>query len=195
MHLLLEDQSLIADLKNGSEEAFKSLVELYQLQVYNTALGLLRSAEEADDTSQEVFIEVYLSIGKFKGESKLSTWIYRITVTKSLELMRFKKRKKRFAPLMSLFNMDGEQTVEPVEFSHPGVQLEQKENANYLFKAIALLPEKQLAAFTLHKLEGLSYHEIAEVMGASISSVESLMHRAKANLQKHLKTYYYETKS
>ena len=195
MHAQLEDQLLVEDLKNGSEEAFKALVEIYQRQVYNTALGLLRSEEEADDISQEVFIEVYQSVGNFKGESKLSTWIYRITVTKSLELMRYKKRKKRFAPIMSLFNLDGEHMVHPVDFVHPGVKLEQQENATIVFKAIEGLPAKQQAAFTLHKLEGLSYQEISAVMKTSISSVESLIHRAKTNLKKRLKDYYYETRA
>ncbi len=195
MQALLEDHLLVEDLKQGSEEAFKALVELYQRQVYNTAIGLLRSPEEADDISQEVFIEVYQSIARFKGESKLSTWIYRITVTKALELMRYKKRKKRFAPIISLFNSDGEQMVDPADFAHPGVKLEQQENASVVFAAISKLPEKQQAAFTLHKLEGLSYQEISQVMKTSISSVESLMHRAKTNLKKRLKNYYYVTKA
>lgn len=195
MHAVLDDLSLVEDLKKGSEDAFKALVEVYQRQVYNTALGLLRSEEEADDISQEVFIEVYQSVGKFKGESKLSTWIYRITMTKSLELIRYKKRKKRFAPIMSLFNAEGEQVAHPTDFVHPGIKLEQQENASIVFMAIKELPEKQKAAFTLHKLEGLSYQEISKVMETSISSVESLMHRAKTNLKKRLKKHYYETRA
>ncbi len=193
MQALLEDQALVDDLKVGSEEAFRTLVELYQRLVYNTSLGLLRSESEAEDVSQEVFIEVFQSIEKFKGESKLSTWIYRIAVTKSLELMRYKKRKKRFAPILGLFNSDGEQMVEPPDFVHPGIKLEQKENAAMLFGAIDRLPESQQTAFTLHKIQGLSYQEISSIMNTSLSSVESLMHRAKSNLKKHLTTYYYES--
>lgn len=194
MQALLEDQALIDDLKEGSEEAFRGLVELFQQRVYNTSMGLLRSESEAEDITQEVFIEVFQSIGKFKGEAKLSTWIYRITVTKSLELMRYKKRKKRFAPILGLFNSDGEQMVEPPDFVHPGVKLEQKENAAMLFGAIDRLPESQQTAFTLHKIQGLSYQEISGIMDTTLSSVESLMHRAKSNLKKHLTAYYYESR-
>lgn len=194
MQVLLEDQRLIDDLKSGSEEAFRTLVELYQLRVYNTSLGLLRSENEAEDISQEVFIEVFQSINNFKGESKLSTWIYRITVTKSLELMRYKKRKKRFAPILSIFNSEDQRMIEPKDFAHPGVKLEQQENAAVLFSAIDLLPDSQQTAFTLHKLQGLSYQEIATIMNTSLSSVESLMHRAKLNLKKRLTSYYYESR-
>jgi RNA polymerase sigma factor (sigma-70 family) len=194
MQALLEDQALIDDLKEGSEEAFRTLVELFQQRVYNTSMGLLRSEDEAEDISQEVFIEVFQSIDKFKGESKLSTWIYRITVTKSLELMRYKKRKKRFAPILGLFNSDGEQMAEPPDFVHPGVVLEQKENAAMLFGAIGRLPESQQTAFTLHKIQGLSYQEISVIMESTLSSIESLMHRAKSNLKKHLTKYYHESR-
>ncbi|MEQ9297497.1 MAG: RNA polymerase sigma factor [Cyclobacteriaceae bacterium] len=194
MQALLEDQALIDDLIEGSEEAFRTLVELFQHRVYNTSMGLLRSESEAEDITQEVFIEVFQSIDKFKGEAKLSTWIYRITVTKSLELMRYKKRKKRFAPILSLFNSDGEQMVEPPDFVHPGVKLEQKENAAMLFGAIDRLPESQQTAFTLHKIQGLSYQEISGIMDTTLSSVESLMHRAKSNLKKHLTKFYYESR-
>lgn len=72
------------------------------------------------------------------------------------------------------------------DFNHPGVALEKKENAAKLFRAIAQLPENQKTAFTLHKLEDLSYHEISEVMQTTVPAVESLMHRAKQNLRKLL---------
>ena len=131
------------------------------------------------------------SVAQFKGDSKLSTWLYRITVTKSLDFLRSKKRKKRFAFVQSLFGSDSnEPLVEQASFVHPGVQLENKERAVILFKAIDKLPENQKTAFTLNKVEGLSYQEVAEVMEVSLSSVESLMFRAKNNLQDHLKDYY-----
>lgn len=194
MQKLLEDKALVDELKLGSEEAFRSLVDLFQRRVYATAIGLVRSVNEAEDISQEVFIEIYESIHSFKGEARLSTWIYRITVTKCLELMRYKKRKKRFAPLLGLINADGAPMTEPVEFVHPGIRLEQQESAAMLFKAIEKLPEHQQTAFTLHKMQGVSYQEISEIMDTSLSSVESLMHRAKSNLKKHLTKYYYESR-
>jgi RNA polymerase sigma-70 factor (ECF subfamily) len=80
--------------------------------------------------------------------------------------------------------------INPPDFHHPGVAMDQKENAAALFKAIDQLPENQKIAFTLHKVEGLSYQEVSEVMKTTVSSVESLMHRAKNNLKKNLEEYY-----
>ncbi|HNC38715.1 MAG TPA: RNA polymerase sigma factor, partial [Chitinophagaceae bacterium] len=135
---------------------------------------------------QEVFIQAFRSIGSFKGESKLSTWLYRIATTRSLDLLRSKKSKKRFGFLQRLFNEQGELLYDPPEFHHPGIALEQKENAAKLFKAITKLPENQKAAFTLHKLEGVNYQEISEILDTTVSSVEMLMYRAKLNLRKIL---------
>ena len=158
---------------------------------YNTAIGILQNTEDAEDIAQEVFIQVYHSVAQFKGDSKVSTWLYRITVTKSLDFLRSKKRKKRFAFVQSLFGAESkEPLVEQASFVHPGGQLEKKETAAILLKAIDKLPENQKTAFTLHKVEGLSYQEVAEVMEASLSSVESLLFRAKSNLQSYLKDYY-----
>ena len=84
--------------------------------------------------------------------------------------------------------------VHPPDFNHPGVALDKKENDAVLFRAISELPENQRIAFTLHKVDGLSYQEVSEVMNTSVSSVESLMHRAKTNLRKQLEKYYKEMK-
>jgi RNA polymerase sigma-70 factor (ECF subfamily) len=158
--------------------------------VYNTALGLLQSAEDAEDITQEVFIKVYESVHQFKGESAFSTWLYKIAVTKSLELIRSRKRKKRFAFITSILGENNELKHDPPEFHHPGIQLDNRERAATLFKAIAKLPDNQRVAFTLHKLEGVSYMEIGDVMQLSVSAVESLIHRAKSNLKKDLEDYY-----
>lgn len=184
----MQELELIQQLKQGNEAAFKIFVETHQDRVFNTALGIVQNAADAEDVAQEVFIQAYRSIGSFKGESKLSTWLYRITTTRSLDLLRSKKSKKRHGFLQRLFNDQGELQYDPPDFHHPGVALEQKENAAKLFKAIAKLPENQKAAFTLHKLEGISYQEISEVLQTTISSVEMLMYRAKQNLKKMLET-------
>ena len=82
--------------------------------------------------------------------------------------------------------------VHPPDFNHPGVVMDKKEDAAALFNAIGQLPENQRLAFTLHKVEGLSYQEVSEVMRTTVSSVESLMHRARINLKKILEVYYKE---
>jgi RNA polymerase sigma-70 factor (ECF subfamily) len=186
----LNEWTLIEQLKKGDEAAFKTIVDTWQDMVYNTALGIVRNEQDAEDIAQEVFVQVHQSIDSFKGDSKFSTWLYRITVTKSLDHERRKKRKKRFAFVRSLFGDESQVVIHPPDFHHPGVVLDKKEDAATLFEAIAELPENQRVAFTLHKIEGLSYQEVSEVMKTTVSSIESLMHRAKTNLKKYLEDYY-----
>ncbi|HSV12354.1 MAG TPA: RNA polymerase sigma factor [Hanamia sp.] len=186
----MNERELIALLKKKDRQTFKLMVETWQGMVYNTALGLLQNAEDAEDTAQEVFIQVYESVSTFKEESKFSTWLYRITVSKSLDHIRKKKRKKRFAFIQSLYGKNDGQMIEPPDFFHPGVKMENKENAAVLFKAVNELPANQKTAFILNKTENLSYREIAEVMESSESAVDALLQRAKKNLQKNLKEYY-----
>ena len=190
----MDERTLVDLLKQGDEGAFRAMVETWQDMVYNTTLGIVQVPADAEDIAQEVFVQVYQSVGSFKGDSKFSTWLYRITVTKSLDLERRKKRKKRFAFVKSLFGDDNQVQVHPPDFQHPGVKLDKKEDAAILMGAIKKLPENQRIAFTLHKVEGLSYQEVSDVMQASISSVESLMHRAKTNLRKMLEDHYYGKK-
>lgn len=186
----MNQPELITQLQQGDESAFKKLVDEWQDMVYNTALGIVQNADDADDITQEVFIQVYQSISSFKGESKISTWLYRITVSKALDHEKKKKRKKRFGFVQGLFGGQEEEQLYPAEFDHPGVQLEKKERAGELFNALKLIPDNQRIAFTLHKLEGQSYQEIAEIMNISLYAVESLMNRAKTNLRKVLSGYY-----
>ena len=186
----MNQPELVLLLQQGDESAFKKLVDEWQNMVYNTAVGIVQNEDDADDITQEVFIQVYQSVSSFKGESKFSTWLYRVTVSKALDHEKKKKRKKRFGIVQSLFGGDGDEQIHAVEFNHPGVQMEKKEKAGELFNALKLLPDKQRIAFTLHKLEGQSYQEVAEVMNTTLYAVESLMGRAKTNLKKELSKYY-----
>ena len=191
----MNELELIQQLRAGDELAFKSLVTNYQDMVYNTALGIVQNSEDAEDVTQEVFIQVYRSIDQFKGDARLSTWIYRITTTKALDHIRSRRRKKRFAFITSLFGPNDELVHEPVDFQHPGVALDRKEQAALLFRMIEQLPENQKVAFTLHKTEDLSYQEIAEIMKLSVSAVESLLFRARQNLRKLLEKHYQQNNS
>ncbi len=183
----MNEHELIQQLRHGDEAAFKWLVDNFQDKVYNTALGLVQNEKDAEDVAQEVFIQVFRSIKNFKEESKLSTWLYRIAVGKALDLIRSKKSKKRFGLMHRLTGEENEPVRDIPDFHHPGIVLEKKENAARLFKAIRQLPENQKTAFVLHKLENLSYEEISRVLHTSLPAVESLMHRAKINLQKIIK--------
>lgn len=186
----MNQPELIVQLQQGEELAFEKLVEEYQNMVYNTVLGIVQNAEDADDITQEVFIQVFQSVSSFKGESKFSTWLYRIALGKALDHEKKMKRKKRFGFMQSLFGNDEKEQVHAVEFDHPGVLMEKKEKANKLFEALKRIPDNQRIAFTLHKLEGQTYQEVAEIMNTTLYAVESLMGRAKANLKKELIKYY-----
>lgn len=186
-----QPDQMITALQHGSSQAYRTLVREYKDKVFATCISFVRSAEDAEDLTQEVFLEVFRSVAKFRGQSRLSTWIYRISVTKSLEWIRRKNRKKRAAEVASLSDLQARGFDAPCAGNHhPGVQLEQKERAAYLFRAIDDLPENQKVAFTLNKVEGRSYQEVAEIMELSLSSVESLLFRAKKGLQVRLAGMY-----
>ena len=191
LDLKMEDQELIEKLRTGDRKAFEALVDAFQTKVLNTCLNFVFDRSDAEDLTQEVFVEVFRSISGFEQRSSLSTWIYRISVTKSLELIRSRKRQKRAGVLLSIFGLQqaGWDVKAPAS-DHPGVHLENKERAHRLHLALQNLPENQRIAFTLHKLESQSYEEVAQVMGVSLSSVESLIFRARKNLQKSLENYY-----
>lgn len=188
----MSDCNTIAELKKGSEQAFKKLVDEYQSMVVRICFGLLHNREDAEDVAQEVFVEIFRSSQRFRGESKLSTWIYRIAVTRSLNHIR-NNRKHRW---LSIFWADENaesiqrQPFEPESTSHPEYDLQNKQRAAILHQAIDSLPPRQKTVFVLRQYEDLSYHEIAEVLSLSVSSVESLLFRAKKKLQKKLYVYY-----
>ncbi|MCX6314520.1 MAG: RNA polymerase sigma factor [Sphingobacteriales bacterium] len=180
----MTEQEIIEGLKRGEAPAFSELVAVYQDRIFNTSLGLLQHTQDAEDIAQEVFIQVYTSIHSFKGEAKLSTWLYRIAVTKSLDFIRKKNRKKRLGKIFSIFGEADPSANDLIEFNHPGIQQEQKEAAAYLFKLVNQLPENQRIAFILNKIEGISYGEIADILKISDGAVDSLLQRAKQNLRK-----------
>jgi RNA polymerase sigma-70 factor (ECF subfamily) len=188
----LQEDTFILDLQSGKQSAYSQLIDDYEQKVFATCISFVPNKEDAEDIAQEVFLEVFNSINKFKGNSKLSTWIYRITTNKCLEFIRKKNTKKRFAFMQSILGngIPIDKTSYFTEFNHPGIVLENKERNETLFYAINQLPEVQRVVFTLHKIDGKSYKEISEIIKKSVSSVESLMFRAKKNLQKLLENFY-----
>lgn len=190
--MLLEEHIFIEALREGTNQAYGRLLEEYQQKVFSTCISFVPNQEDAEDVAQEVFVEVFNSIAKFKGDSKLSTWIYRISVNKSLEFIRKKNTKKRFGFMQSLLGNDIpiDRSSYFTEFNHPGIQLENKEKSEILFAAIDKLPEAQRIVYTLNKIDDLSYQEISEITLKSIASIESLLFRAKKNLKELLYDYY-----
>ncbi|MEP5253901.1 MAG: RNA polymerase sigma factor [Winogradskyella arenosi] len=188
----MESKEFIQELKSKSPKAYSALLDAYQQKVFSTCISFVPNKEDAEDIAQEVFVEVFNSIGKFKGDSKLSTWIYRITTNKCLEFIRKKNTKKRFAFLQSITGtaVPIDKTNYFTEMNHPGILLENQELSATLFKAINNLPESQKVVFTLHKIDGKSYQEVADITKRSLSSVESIMFRAKKNLKNLLENFY-----
>lgn len=184
----MKDDELIDGLKNNSQQAFRFLVERYQDMVVATCYHFLNNRDDAHDIAQEVFIEVYKSIHKFRQDAAISTWLYRVSVNKSLNFIRRNKQKKMLLPIEKLLSIKGsENNLAEPDFTKPAEkEAEYSRRAQMLHKAIEGLPEKQRTAFTLHKFSNLPYKEIADVMDLSLSAVESLIHRARKNLQSQL---------
>jgi len=180
------DAELVAQLQGGSEAAFRTLVERYQNRIYRTILALLRNPEEAEDVAQEVFVEVYQTIGRFRGEAALSTWLYRLATSRALKHRQRARAQKRFAYFTSLLGFNNQVLHEPVDASHPQAQLEGQEQLALLLAHIARLPDQQQVAFTLRHEQELSYEEIAAVLNTTVSAVESLLFRARKTLRNHL---------
>ncbi len=188
----MQESQFISRLKNGDHDAFRLLIDQYQEPLLKLCKGFLHNDEDARDVTQETFIEVIQAIKSFRGNAKLSTWLYRIAVNKSLNLIRKRKHVISFRafdllshsernPNKSLVNTDSYTFFDPVE---------KEERKKHIKKALDTLPENQRIAFLLNKYMNLSYKEIAETMEVTVSAVESLIHRAKANLQKKLYKYY-----
>lgn len=170
---------------SSNRSDFIAIYNQYKILVYNVALHYLQNVEDAEEITQDVFIQVYNSLTSFNQKSSLKTWIYRITINKSLDFIKHKNSVKRFF----IFGKKSENELELnniSNFEHPGIELENKENAVILFSVINELTENQKTAFILSKLDGLSNPEIAEIMNVSISSVESLVFRAKTMLKEKL---------
>lgn len=159
--------------------------------VYNVALNYLQNVEDAEEVTQDVFVKVYQSIDSFKDKSTFKTWIYRITINQSLDFIKKKNSKKRFFVYGKKSENEFEIQNTP-NFEHPGILLENQENAKLLFDVINSLPENQKTAFILSKVDGLSNPEVAEIMEMSISAIESLIFRAKNSLKEKLSNKFEE---
>lgn len=180
------------DPKNGVaySEAFRIIFEENKALVYSLSFRLLGDREEAENLTQEVFLRAFKAYPLFRGESKVSTWLYRIAVNLINKELRGKKLRKFLS--LDFFSEESGRTssIEPAHPRHsPPVELENKEMERVVQRLIRSLPERQRTAITLQFYEGLAYEEIASAMEISRSSVESLLFRAKQNLEKCLAPY------
>jgi RNA polymerase sigma-70 factor (ECF subfamily) len=171
-----EDYSLIDRFLSGNEEAFEKLVKKYQNFAVNIAYSLSGESRYAEDIAQEAFIKVYQNLAAFEKKAAFSTWLYRIVANTTYNYLRSKKS------YVSLDNVS-----EGIELKKSSLdELESKEKQQIINKAIRSLPFKYRTVLTLKDVEGLSYAEIAQVVGCRIGTVESRLFRARSMLKKIL---------
>jgi RNA polymerase sigma-70 factor (ECF subfamily) len=191
----MTEPELIEGILQRDRTAFRVLVERYQKKIIKTAYYFVGNMEDAEDLAQEIFLEIIRSMKSFRKSSTLSTWIYRITVNKSLNVVKRKRGQGIMLRLEAIFNphhQTGNTTLH--EPSVAPDSMEHNEKRDLLHAAIGRLPENQRIAFVLHNFDDQSYKQICEIMNISLPAVESLVHRAKLNLQKHLLPQFSEYK-
>jgi RNA polymerase sigma factor (sigma-70 family) len=172
----------IEELKKNKEAGLHYIINEYEKNVFNICIGLLQNVENAEEVTQDVFVKVYYKISSFKSDALFSTWLYRIAVNESLQYLRKVKAKKR----LQFFLLGKKEEEKAIDFVHPGIVIEQKENATILFKVIKKLPMQQQIAYTLKNIEQFKQQQIAAILQLSEGAVESLLQRAKQNLKKEI---------
>ncbi|MDL2315023.1 RNA polymerase sigma factor [Bacteroidales bacterium OttesenSCG-928-C19] len=172
---------LLEGIIAGNEDSYKELISLYQSKLKNVAYGIVHNWDDAEDIVQDTFVDVFRNISKFRGDANIATWIYRITINKSLNHIR--KHKNKNHTTNSLENLTSK---EELKDSNPTEENINEERLLKLNKAIDKLSEKQKTAFTLFYYEEMSQKDIAQIMNISSSAVEQLVFRAKQKLKKQL---------
>lgn len=173
---------LTSRMARGDMQAFGELVSAYQQQVLNLAYRLLGDATTAEDIAQDVFVRAYKSAGSFRGQSQLSTWLYRITVNLVLNY----RRKRKWETLFAFAGAELRTGEWPASNNRPDREAEQREREDIIQRALRRLPDGQRIVLVLHRWEGYSYKEIAEITGQTVGAVESKIHRAYKRLAKIL---------
>ena len=186
---LEEDQNtrsiaLMSMVKTGDTDAFQQLVEMHQGAVIGTVAKMLGDPTEAHDVAQQVFIRVWKSAPRYEPRAKFTTWLF--TITRNLVFNESRRRSKR--KLVSTDEREDDFHLQHQDDgqSGPSEDLEKKELMQAIDKAIQALPEKQRMAVVLRRYEGLPYDEISKVLKTSVSSVKSLLFRARTQLKTEL---------
>jgi len=174
----IDDKELVRRIRGGDAEALRLLVERYQERIFALVYGIVRDAHEVEDVAQEVFLKVYTRIEAFDERSQFYTWLYRVAVNAAKD--HVKKRVRR--PAVALDEAD----ALPGGAESPDAGAQRSETARLVREAIDALPLRYREVLALRELEGLSYDEVATVLGISIGTVESRLHRARARLKQRL---------
>lgn len=189
----MDEKDFIHKLRNRDRAAFEKLVRDYKNPLLNVCFGYLKNIDDAEDLTQEVFLEVHRTISDFREESSLYTWLYRIAISRSLDELKKRKSLKRAAYFEKRIRSDAadlEMNQTPSDTPTPEEDLHQKQQQIFINSCLNELPDTQRTAFILSQQDGVSYKEIAEIMDKSLSSIESLVHRSKQNLRKIMEVSY-----
>lgn len=185
----IEDKQLVEQSSSGDREAFRGLVDRYQGKLLRLVTQLVRSREDAEDIVQESFVKAYLSIDSFRGQSSFYTWLYRIAFNMAIDFKRkVSRRGGDSAPLEDVDTTKNIYTVQTIE--SPSDVVSRKEQAELISKALHELSEEHRTVIVLREIDGLSYEEIAKVMGISKGTVMSRLHYARKKMQTALKDEY-----
>jgi RNA polymerase sigma-70 factor (ECF subfamily) len=185
------DAALMLRVKRGDAQAFAELVDKYKQPVMNLVGRMLRDPTEAEDVAQNVFVQVYKSAARYQVASRFSTWLF--TIARNLCLNEIRRRARH--PADSIDAPHPEQEGQPAHqfedksASSPPDALLQQELERKVQEALGALPENQRAAILLCRQGELSYEDIAEVLGCSVSATKSLIHRGRETLKQRLKPY------
>ncbi|MBN1945211.1 MAG: sigma-70 family RNA polymerase sigma factor [Bradymonadales bacterium] len=186
------DLNLVKRVKNGDKEAFRILVERYQKKVFSIAYGMVHNREDAMDLTQDAFLKAYHNLEQFEGSSSFYTWLYRIAINVSIDMIR-RSGKHVLVDYDDRLLRDTEHAEGGLMPSTLGVDPQRtygrKELLEQIDRALADLSPIHKEAILLREVEGLSYQEMAEVMGVSKGTVMSRLHHARRNLQARLLTY------
>jgi RNA polymerase sigma-70 factor (ECF subfamily) len=183
-------EELMAKIAKGDEDAFEILVNRHQTSILNLVYRFIGDRTQAKDLAQEVFIRVWQGAKRYEPKAKFTTWVYRITANLCFNELKSSRRKKWFS--FNWSDEDGEHTFEEtLADSTPSTEdlLLEKERNRQISDALQSLPENQRMAMILKRYDDLSYQEIGQIIGCSVSAVESLLVRAKRALQEKLKNY------
>ena len=186
---MTDELILVERAKQGDKTAFREIVELHKRGVYYLAYDLTGNREDAEDVSQEVFVKVFRSLDKFRGDSKFGTWIYRITVNTCYSL----KSKKSYSEMRTKENIEelvdlNENRIEH-SFANPERITESGFIQKSIEKAMKKLSTKEKAVFVLRNFNELTFEEIVKVLKVKPSTVRSLNFRALKKLRKELAFY------
>jgi RNA polymerase sigma-70 factor, ECF subfamily len=185
----VDDRTLVDRARQGDRESFRQLVERYQKRVYGIAYGMVFNAEDALDISQESFIRVHRYLGSFQGTSSFYTWLYRIVVNLCVDHLRHKSHDATVDYDDTLLHEAGGTGAQPAPLPDPQHAAVDKELGEQLERAMRQLSPIHRAVLNLREVEGLSYQEMAKVMGCSVGTIMSRLFHARRRMQKALLPY------